>query len=264
MLRATLFLVKDIENGMTFVKTNKSHQDVTKPIEVGVESIISKLGTVYGFILQAKSPSCGVETARVFDAEHNYTGKKADGLFVEALRKYDPLLPLEDDGRLTDKALRDHFLRKVFCYYGLKTEFIKCENISEMMEHHSKHKILLRMHNNKVKKELGNLLSQPASKVDLESMKTQYIEKFMQAIDKPANRGSHYMALQNVLREINKSVSKSQRQYLQEILNKYKDSKVGWEVPVGIIKMYLLELELPYLDKQSYLNPYPEELLIVS
>ena len=69
------------------------------------------------------------------------------------------------------------------------------------------------------------------------------------------------MALQNVLREINKNVSKSQRQYLQEVLNRYKDCKVGWEVPVGIIKMYLLELDLPYLNKQSYLNPYPEELL---
>jgi len=262
--RATLFLVKDTENGTTFVKINKTHQDVTHSIKIGVQEIISKLGMVYGFILKAKSPSCGVETARVFDAEHNYTGKKTDGLFVEALRKYDPLLPLEDDGRLTDKALRDHFLRKVFCYYDLKTQFIKCKTVSEMMEYHSKHKVLLRMHNNMVKKELGNLLSQPSSKVDIESVKKQYINKFMQAIEKPVNRGSHYMALQNVLREINKNISKSQRQYLQEVLNKYKDCKVGWEVPIGIIKMYLLELDLPYLNKQSYLNPYPEDLLTAS
>ncbi len=60
----------------------------------------------------------------------------------------------------------------------------------------------------------------------------------MQAIQKPANLGPHYMALQNVLREINKKISQSQRQYLQEILNKYKACKVGLEVLVGIIKIY--------------------------
>lgn len=258
--RPTLFMVEDLKNN-NLVKTNKIHVDVTTDIKAGVEKILSKLDTVYGFILKAKSPSCGVGTARVFDSEHNYTGKKTDGLFVQVLRDYDPLLPLEDDGRLTDKTLRDHFLRKVFCYYDLKTNFITCLNITEMMEYHSKHKVLLRMHNNKVKKELGNMLSEAGNKTNLEEIKQKYIQLFMQAIEKPVKRGAHYMALQNVLREINKNISKSQRQYLQDILNKYKDCKVSWEVPVSIIKMYLLELKLPYLSKQSYLNPYPDELI---
>lgn len=259
--RVTLFLVEDIQKNILAVKTNKTHEDVTDKIKQAVERLISNLDTVYGFILKAKSPSCGVQTARVFGEDHGYTGLKADGLFVRALKEYDPLLPIEDDGKLMDKSLRDHFLRKVFCYYDLKTNFIACSNIAEMMDYHSKHKVLLRMHNNKVKKILGNMLSEAGNKADIEEIKQEYIKIFMQAIEKPAKRGSHYMALQNVLREINKNVSKSQRQYLQEVLNKYKDCKVSWEVPVSIIKMYLLELDLPYLEKQSYLNPYPDELI---
>lgn len=258
--RPTLFLVEDLK-GNHLVKTNKTHKDVTVDIKEAVKKLTSKLDAVYGFILKAKSPSCGVGTARVFDEEHNYTGRKTDGLFVQALREYDPLLPVEDDGRLTDKTLRDHFLRKVFCYYDLKINFMDCTNITQMMEYHSKHKILLRMHNNKIKKILGNMLSEAGNKADIEKIKHDYITLFMQAIEKPAKRGSHYMALQNVLREINKSISKSQRQYLQDILNKYKDCKISWDVPISIIRMYLLELDLPYLAKQSYLNPYPEELI---
>ncbi|KEI35272.1 YbgA family protein [Allofrancisella frigidaquae] len=261
--RPTLFLVEDATKNFLAVKTSKMHDDMTDKINSGIEQIISKLDTVYGFILRTKSPSCGVQTARVFDAQHNYTGTKADGIFVKALREYDPLLPLEDDGRLTDKTLRDHFLRKVFCYYDLKTTFMNCENIAQMMEYHSKHKVLLRLYNNKLKKELGNMLSDYSQSLNLQTLKSKYIEFFMQAMDKPVGRGAHYMALQNVLREINKKISKSQRQYLQEILNKYKDSKVAWDVPVSIIKMYLLELELPYLNKQSYLNPYPDDLMTI-
>lgn len=259
--RPTLFLVEDIEKDILAVKTNKTHVDVTDKLKQAVNKLVSNLGTVYGFILKAKSPSCGVATARVFDESHGYTGKKADGLFVRALKQYDPLLPIEDDGKLTDKTLKDHFLRKVFCYYDLRTTFMACSNITEMMEYHSKHKILLRMHNNKVKKVLGHMLSEAGNRADINELKQKYVELFMQAIASPAKRGAHYMALQNVLREINKKLSKSQRQYLQEILNKYKDCKVSWDVPVSIIKMYLLEIELPYLNKQSYLNPYPEELI---
>ncbi|WP_150467870.1 YbgA family protein [Francisella sp. SYW-9] len=259
--RPTLFLVEDIQKGILAVKTNKTHVDVTGDLKQAVNKLVANLGTVYGFILKAKSPSCGVATARVFDENHGYTGIKADGLFVRALREYDPLLPIEDDGKLTDKTLKDHFLRKVFCYYDLKNVFMSCSSITEMMEYHSKHKVLLRMHNNKVKKILGNMLSEAGSKADLGEIKQKYVDLFMQAIASPAKRGAHYMALQNVLREINKKISKSQRQYLQEILNKYKDCKISWDVPVSIIKMYLLDIDLPYLAKQSYLNPYPEELI---
>ena len=143
-------------------------------------------------------------TARVFNHEHKYSLAKDDGLFVKALREYDPLLPLEDEGKLTNKVLRDHFLRKVFCYYDLKTRFIACKDISEMMEYHSTHKVLLRLYNNKIKKELGRMLSNHNS-CDIDELKRSYIEMFMRAIQDPVNRSRHYMALQNVLREINKT-----------------------------------------------------------
>lgn len=258
--RKTMFLVENLEKNILAVKTTKEHKDVTDILQKSCNKLIEGLGQVYGFILKAKSPSCGVDTARVFDEDHKYTGFKADGLFVRALRKYDPLLPIEDDGRLNDKGIREHFLKRVFCYYDLKTNFMATKDIKEMTDYHSKHKILLRMHNNMIKKQLGNMLSNITSKDDLTKVKEEYIKIFMQTISKPVNRGNHYMALQNVLREINKRVSKSQRQYLQEILNKYKNSQVAWDVPVSIIKMYLIDLDLPYLAKQSYLNPYPEDL----
>ena len=257
--RKAMFLLKDKEGGVS-VKINKELTDVTEHLQNACDKLVSQLGTVYGFILRTKSPTCGVETARVFDDNHIYTGKKTDGLFARALKVYDPLLPIEDDGRLNDKGLREHFLKRVFCYYDLRTAFMATKTIAEITEYHSKHKILLRMHNNMAKKQLGRILSALRDGQDFTEAKEEYIRVFMQAISKPAKRGNNYMALQNVLREINKRISKSQRQYLQELLDKYKNGNVSWDVPVSVIKMHLVELDLPYLAKQSYLNPYPEDL----
>ena len=259
--RKTMFLVENIQKDILKVKINKTNIDVTTQLQNGCNDLINKLDEkIYGFILKAKSPSCGVETARVFDIENNYTGKKADGLFVRALKKYDPLLPLEDDGKLNDFSLREHFLTRVFCYYDLCNVFMKIENISEMEKYHSKHKILLRCYNNLAKKKLGKLIANIKDKSEIENVKKQYIEIFMNAISKPLTNSHHYMALQNTLRKINKQITKPQRQYIQDILIKYKDGKVTKNVPTSIIQIYLLELDIPYLKNQSYLNPYPKSM----
>ena len=258
--RKTMFLIGDKQKNILAIKTTQEHNDVTELLQRSCDTLIKDLGDIYGFILKAKSPSCGVETARVFDEQHKYTGVKTDGLFVSNLRKYDPLLPIEDDGRLNDKGIREHFLKRVFCYYDLKTNFMTAKSVREVTEYHAKHKILLRMHNNLAKKKLGNMLSNLRDGDDFTETKEQYINIFMQTISKPVKRGNHYMVLQNILREINKKISKSKRQYLQEVLNKYKNGQLSWDVPVNIIKMYLFDLDIPYLKRQSYLNPYPEEL----
>jgi uncharacterized protein YbgA (DUF1722 family) len=111
-----------------------------------------------------------------------------------------------------------------------------------------------------MKKKLGNMLTNIKNNDEMIQQKEEYIRLFMTAISVLPKRGSHYMALQNVLREINKKISVSQKKYLQDVLNKYKKGQLSWDVPVNIIKMYLLDLDIPYLSKQSYLNPYPEDL----
>jgi len=114
-----------------------------------------------------------------------------------------------------------------------------------------------------MKKKLGDMLSNIRSNYEMIGQKEEYIHLFMTAISVSPKRSSHYMALQNVLREINKKILTSQKKHLQDVLNKYKKCQLSWAVPVNIIKMYLLDLDIPYLSKQSYLNPYSEDLYYI-
>jgi uncharacterized protein YbbK (DUF523 family) len=68
-----------------------------------------------GYVLKARSPSCGLEGVQVYD-ETGAASATGTGLFAAALRQRLPDLPLEDEVRLADAAARDAFLRRAMAY----------------------------------------------------------------------------------------------------------------------------------------------------
>ncbi len=72
-----------------------------------------------GFVFKARSPSCGVRDAVVtFPA--GITARGA-GLFAGAVLRRFPDLPVEDEERLHDSAVREAFIRKISAYTSLRT-----------------------------------------------------------------------------------------------------------------------------------------------
>jgi uncharacterized protein YbbK (DUF523 family) len=68
-----------------------------------------------GYILKAKSPSCGLHDVSVHDAAGNVTAT-GTGLFADALRAELPELPVEDELRLEDPTARAAFLSRARAY----------------------------------------------------------------------------------------------------------------------------------------------------
>src|SRR5262245_15593611 len=65
-----------------------------------------------GYVLRADSPSCGLEGVRVH--RENGVSRDGRGLFAEALVIAFPDMPIEDERRLSDTAVRDAFVAQVF------------------------------------------------------------------------------------------------------------------------------------------------------
>ena len=68
-----------------------------------------------GYILKKDSPSCGMDAVPVRHADGvTRTGR---GLFAQALMDALPDLPVEDEARLQDRAIREQFIARVFAYH---------------------------------------------------------------------------------------------------------------------------------------------------
>jgi uncharacterized protein YbbK (DUF523 family) len=74
-----------------------------------------------GYILKKGSPSCGLERVELHPEEGGAPSQEARGLFAEALLRRLPDLPVEDEGRLQDPALRERFVARVFAHAWRRT-----------------------------------------------------------------------------------------------------------------------------------------------
>ena len=74
-----------------------------------------------GYVLKSKSPSCGVWNVPVAGTAGS-GGADGRGLFASVLLQRFPMLPVEEEERLTDPAIREAFLERVFAYKRLKDD----------------------------------------------------------------------------------------------------------------------------------------------
>lgn len=66
-----------------------------------------------GYVFKADSPSCGMERVKLYPAEGGAPVKEARGLFAETLMRLWPGLPVEEEGRLQDRFLRESFVTRI-------------------------------------------------------------------------------------------------------------------------------------------------------
>lgn len=73
------------------------------------------LDDISGYIFKARSPSCGPWRVPV----HTGGASTAEGvgLYAREIMTQMPMMPVEEEERLVDPALRDNFLERVFIYH---------------------------------------------------------------------------------------------------------------------------------------------------
>jgi uncharacterized protein YbbK (DUF523 family) len=107
--REPMQLVAD--GGQTRLITFDTKRDRTEILIRWINEKIEELRRqdIRGYVFKARSPSCGVHDAEFFSASGASLGRRP-GLFAEALMSCFPSLPVEDEERLRDPAVREKFI----------------------------------------------------------------------------------------------------------------------------------------------------------
>ncbi len=250
-------------NQNILVLENDTSRDLTSTLDDACLTLVQKMKDVDGFILKKNSPSCGNKSVKVYNQEKNVIYNKANGRFVDTIERVIPNAVIEDEGRLNDPYLKEHFIKRVFLNAEVKSNHLNIITINDLMNFHLRHKMLMRLHNPDKQKLLGQLIAQ-SNHVAIEILKKKYFEIFVTIFEKVARKGHHVNILQRILREINKNINAEQRQDLQVKIKQFHDEVIPLAVPVEMIKHYLIRYRIEYLLKQSYLNLYPENLGLMS
>lgn len=255
--RAAIRLVK--RQGEIRAEASNGSFDVTDRLIAFSEQKARQLDFLSGYILCAKSPSCGMERVRIYGANNEGSAKEGVGLFAKALMEANPLLPVEEDGRLCDPILRENFVLRVFAYHDWQQLCARGITASALIRFHSRYKYLVLSHATTHYRALGKLLGNLA-KADLQEVADSYIKGLMAALTLRANRRSHTNVLMHLQGYFKRVLTPAQKQELCEAIDKYRTGLFPLLVPITLIRHYLREYPNPYLSEQVYLNPHPDTL----
>ena len=258
--RETLRLVRissDIR--MTMPKTGADHTEAMRAYAVRRLNELAK-ENLSGYILKKDSPSCGMERVRVYDA-HGVPAKSGRGLFAEALLQLFPLLPVEEEGRLTDPRLRENFVERVFAYARLRSLFSGHWKVGDLVAFQTAHKLLLMAHSPQAYQSLGRLVAE-AKSVPRAELQHRYESDFMGALREMATTKRHTNVLQHMAGYFSKQLDSDSRQELQALLQDYRAGLVPLVVPLTLIRHYVRKYGVTFLRGQVYLEPHPKELML--
>jgi len=102
-------------NGELSLVQPKTGKDFSKVMYEFSQEFINSLENVDGFILKSRSPSCGIKDVKIYpNSEKGGGSSKGKGFFAAVAQEQLPYLAIEDEGRLKDFKIREHFLTKIF------------------------------------------------------------------------------------------------------------------------------------------------------
>jgi uncharacterized protein YbgA (DUF1722 family)/uncharacterized protein YbbK (DUF523 family) len=213
-----------------------------------------------GYVLKKDSPSCGMERVKTYGAGA-MPARNGRGLFASALLDRLPLLPVEEEGRLSDAVLRENFIERVFAYRRLRDLFQPRWTAGALVAFHTAHKMTLLAHSTTAANDLGRLVARARSRVRAD-LRRDYETLFMRALAIPATRARHTNVLQHMAGHLKNLLDHASRTELAGCIDEYRRGLVPLVVPLTLLRHYLRRHHVPYLQGQVYLEPHPRELML--
>ncbi len=211
---------------------HKTERDVTDEMNFFSENFVNNIKEVDGFILKSKSPTMGVQNIKIYSGIERGSSviDKCGGFFADKINKKYCGYPIEEDDRLRNRKIRDHFLTKVFLF----ARFREAEEKKKLEFFHQQEKLLLNFYNRDLS-------------AKLDPKKNNYFSLIKEIVQKPPDSKDITTFFENIM------IGK------KEMLEKYKQNKASLETVKELSKIFIKDKKLL---TQSFYNPFPEELIL--
>lgn len=241
------------------VGTDNAELDVTDDLVQYGRQMAGQLSHISGYILMQKSPSCGMDRVKVYHQNGHPLRESAPGAYAGALIDSCPLLPVEEEGRLHDPVLCENFFTRVYAYSAWQKMVLAQPSSGALVEFHAMHKYMIMAHYPQGYKHLGQIVARGRGN-SLMALLEEYFEAFMTALKRRATRKSHTNAMMHILGYVKKSVAGKERNQLLTLIEEYRRGMVPLIAPMTMLRHFIENHGNPYIQKQAYLMPHPDQL----
>ncbi len=237
--------------------------DVTRKMTDFTDRYLGTAGDADGFLLKHRSPSCGPADVKVYSGMKKEAGSgKGSGFFGGEVMKRFPHAAAEDEGRLRNFSIREHFYTRLFASARLRR--MKEEHtMKALVRFHSSNKYLLMAYNQTKLRELGRICANH-EKLPLDEVLARYETNFMPALAKPPRYTSMINVLQHLFGGLSGALNPGEKRFFLNSLEEYRDERIPLSTLLHLIEAWAVRRDTAYLLDQTVLRPYPKELVEIT
>ena len=263
--RDAVRLVQRENEGVKLLSTNHGVDHTEKIVDFSA-SYLNKLKEkeVDGFILKAKSPTCGIKNVKLYRdiGKANVSGAKNDGFFGGKVLELFPGLPVETERRLSNFKIRDVFFTKLFTLSDFRP-LKKDPKAKNLVAFHSKNKYLFMAYNQTLLRKMGNIVANHEH-LKIETVFEQYEVLLQELLSKEPTQKKRINVLTHIYGYFKKNVEVEEKEYYFDVLDQYLNNRIPYSNVLTVLKGWAIRFKESYLMIQTVFEPYPNELIMVT
>jgi len=237
-------------------------RDVSKDMHSFAQQILSSQENIDGFVLKSQSPSCGIRDVKIYPAVTPSAAIRRDaGFFGGVVLRQFPYLAVEDEMRLQNPVIREHYLTKIFTFADFRS-IKQTVSLQQLLRFHTDNKFLLMGYSQKELRILGNILANQ-DKQPLRNVFSEYEQHLHTAFSKAPRYTSQINVLNHAFGYVSQDLKENEKKFYASLIQKFRDGLIPLSVPINLVRSWVIRFEQPYLLPQTFFQPYPDELLDV-
>jgi uncharacterized protein YbgA (DUF1722 family)/uncharacterized protein YbbK (DUF523 family) len=236
--------------------------DLTERMVEFRERWLAGISDVDGFVLKGRSPSCGITDAKYQTPERNAPPGKGPGMFAAGVLARFPGVAVEDEGRLTNFRIREHFLARIFTSAAFR-RVRAAGDIGGLVKFHAQRKLLLMAANQTEMRHLGRIVASHG-KVRAEQVFAEYGEGLARALSRIPRYTSQINVLMHTLGYFKDALTAREKAHFLDALERYREGKIPLSAMTTMLRSWIVRFGEPYLAEQTWFAPYPEDLVEIT
>jgi uncharacterized protein YbgA (DUF1722 family) len=225
-----------------------------------LKQLFNSMGEVEGFLLKSRSPSCGPSDVKIYrSVEPGADSRKGSGIFAAEAKARFAVAAMENEGRVTNFRLREHFLTKLFILATFR-RVVQEGTLGGLVNFHSANKLMMMAYNQNRMRAMGRIAANP----DHHSPTTvlaDYGEQLALALDRAPKYTSNINVLMHAAGYFKKQLSVREKDHFLDTIEQYRQGRVLLATLQTLLYSWVLRYDQQYLAGQTFFRPYPIELL---
>ena len=239
----------------------ETDMDFTEQMVEFADGFLDSLGEVDGFIMKSASPSCGLKDVKMYTGARNAPSRgRGAGFFGARVLERFSHLAVEDEARLGNDRIREHFLTKLFTLAGFR-ESRSRGRVRDLVDFHSRNKMLFLAYNQTGMRKLGRIVANEERREPSELFH-EYGEELGGVLARGPRTGAGINTMMHALGRFKDRISPGEKALFLDLLDEYRRGIVCMASPLSLLRSWAVGHGDEYLMDQTFLEPFPGELLV--